>query len=121
MTRRTHSSNHNRNDYNAASIEVLKGLEPVKRRPGMYTDTSRPNHLAQEVIDQDIDRDLQVDGAWLLSLCAEDLGDIDEARKALRMILRRWPKSAIVPDARKRVAELNMRIWKKRMGNPKTQ
>jgi topoisomerase-4 subunit B len=41
--------------YNAASIEVLKGLEPVKRRPGMYTDTSRPNHLAQEVIDNSVD------------------------------------------------------------------
>ena len=36
--------------YNAADIEVLSGLDPVKRRPGMYTDTSRPNHLAQEVI-----------------------------------------------------------------------
>ena len=45
----------NANDYNAASIEVLKGLEPVKRRPGMYTDTSRPNHLAQEVIDNSVD------------------------------------------------------------------
>ena len=33
--------------YNAADIEVLSGLEPVKRRPGMYTDTTRPNHLAQ--------------------------------------------------------------------------
>ncbi len=41
--------------YNAASIEVLKGLEPVKRRPGMYTDTQRPNHLAQEVIDNSVD------------------------------------------------------------------
>ena len=37
--------------YNAADIEVLSGLDPVKRRPGMYTDTTRPNHLAQEVID----------------------------------------------------------------------
>ena len=36
--------------YNAADIEVLSGLDPVKRRPGMYTDTSRPNHLAQEVL-----------------------------------------------------------------------
>jgi len=41
--------------YNAADIEVLSGLEPVKRRPGMYTDTSRPNHLAQEVIDNSVD------------------------------------------------------------------
>ena len=37
--------------YNAEDIEVLYGLDPVRRRPGMYTDTSRPNHLAQEVID----------------------------------------------------------------------
>ncbi|MFZ5663188.1 MAG: DNA topoisomerase IV subunit B [Pseudomonadota bacterium] len=44
--------------YNAADIEVLSGLEPVKRRPGMYTDTSRPNHLAQEVIDNAVDEAL---------------------------------------------------------------
>ena len=43
------------NQYDAASIEVLTGLEPVKKRPGMYTDTSRPNHLAQEVIDNSVD------------------------------------------------------------------
>ncbi len=42
-------------NYDAASIEVLTGLEPVRRRPGMYTDTSRPNHLAQEVIDNSVD------------------------------------------------------------------
>ena len=41
--------------YKADSIEVLEGLEPVKKRPGMYTDTSRPNHLAQEVIDNSVD------------------------------------------------------------------
>lgn len=41
--------------YNAQSIEVLTGLDPVRRRPGMYTDTSRPNHLAQEVIDNSVD------------------------------------------------------------------
>ena len=41
--------------YNAADIEVLSGLEPVRKRPGMYTDTSRPNHLAQEVIDNSVD------------------------------------------------------------------
>ncbi len=45
----------NRETYTAESIEVLNGLEPVKRRPGMYTDTSRPNHLAQEVIDNAVD------------------------------------------------------------------
>ena len=41
--------------YDARSIEVLKGLDPVKRRPGMYTDTSSPNHLAFEVIDNSVD------------------------------------------------------------------
>jgi len=44
--------------YNAADIEVLSGLEPVKRRPGMYTDTSRPNHLVQEVVDNSVDEAL---------------------------------------------------------------
>ncbi|NOQ17002.1 MAG: DNA topoisomerase IV subunit B, partial [Methyloprofundus sp.] len=41
--------------YNAAAIEVLSGLDPVRKRPGMYTDTTRPNHLAQEVIDNSVD------------------------------------------------------------------
>ena len=41
--------------YDAASIEVLAGLDPVRRRPGMYTDTTRPNHLAQEVVDNSVD------------------------------------------------------------------
>ncbi len=41
--------------YDAASIEVLSGLDPVRKRPGMYTDTTRPNHLAQEVIDNSVD------------------------------------------------------------------
>lgn len=45
-------------DYNAEAIEVLTGLEPVRKRPGMYTDTTRPNHLAQEVIDNSIDEAL---------------------------------------------------------------
>jgi topoisomerase-4 subunit B len=44
-----------RGSYDASSLEVLKGLDPVRRRPGMYTDISRPNHLAQEVIDNAVD------------------------------------------------------------------
>jgi topoisomerase-4 subunit B len=44
--------------YRAEDIEVLTGLEPVKRRPGMYTDTTRPNHLAMEVIDNSVDEAL---------------------------------------------------------------
>ncbi|MCL2918434.1 DNA topoisomerase IV subunit B [Shewanella litorisediminis] len=46
------------NQYNSDAIEVLNGLEPVKRRPGMYTDTTRPNHLGQEVIDNSVDEAL---------------------------------------------------------------
>ena len=44
-----------KNAYTGASIEVLKGLEPVRRRPGMYTDTATPNHLGMEVIDNSVD------------------------------------------------------------------
>ncbi|MGR2740315.1 DNA topoisomerase IV subunit B [Billgrantia sp. Q4P2] len=44
--------------YSASSIEVLSGLDPVRKRPGMYTDTTRPNHLAQEVIDNSVDEAL---------------------------------------------------------------
>jgi topoisomerase-4 subunit B len=44
--------------YTASDIEVLSGLDPVRRRPGMYTDTSRPNHLAHEVIDNSVDEAL---------------------------------------------------------------
>ena len=45
--------------YLAADIEVLSGLEPVRRRPGMYTDTTRPNHLAHEVIDNSVDEAIE--------------------------------------------------------------
>ncbi|MEJ2680418.1 MAG: ATP-binding protein, partial [Gammaproteobacteria bacterium] len=44
--------------YTAEDIEVLSGLDPVRRRPGMYTDTTRPNHLAQEVVDNSVDEAL---------------------------------------------------------------
>ena len=45
-------------EYTSGSIEVLTGLDPVRRRPGMYTDTSRPNHLVQEVVDNSVDEAL---------------------------------------------------------------
>lgn len=45
--------------YNAESIEVLSGLEPVQRRPGMYTDTTNPNHLAREAIDNSVDEAME--------------------------------------------------------------
>ena len=42
-------------NYDASSLEVLTGLEPVRKRPGMYTETDRPNHLAHEVVDNSVD------------------------------------------------------------------
>jgi topoisomerase-4 subunit B len=45
-------------NYEAVDIEVLQGLEPVRRRPGMYTDTTRPNHLVAEVVDNSVDEAL---------------------------------------------------------------
>ena len=43
------------NNYVASDIEILSGLDPVKRRPGMYTDTSKPNHLINELIYNRVD------------------------------------------------------------------
>ena len=45
-------------EYISESIEVLSGLEPVRKRPGMYTDTSNPNHLIAEVVDNSVDEAL---------------------------------------------------------------
>mgnify|MGYP003325906168 CR=1 FL=1 len=47
-----------KNSYDAGAIEVLSGLDPVRKRPGMYTDTSNPNHLIQEVLDNSVDEAL---------------------------------------------------------------
>ena len=58
--------------YDAASIEVLAGLDPVRKRPGMYTDTSRPNHLAQEVIDNSVDEALAGQASRLSVIVHED-------------------------------------------------
>jgi topoisomerase-4 subunit B len=52
------AANPNTSRYGADEIEVLSGLDPVRKRPGMYTDTTRPNHLAQEVIDNSVDEAL---------------------------------------------------------------
>jgi TolA-binding protein len=68
--------------------------------------------LANSVIEQNIDKELQDDAAWLLSQCYEDLGNLDEARNVLRMLMRRWPRSPLFPDALKHLGELNVRGWK---------
>src|SRR5690625_7715578 len=60
------------NAYQASDIEVLQGLEPVKRRPGMYTDTTRPNHLVVEVIDNAVDEALAGHAKMLGVILHED-------------------------------------------------
>ena len=69
-------------NYQADAIEVLKGLEPVRRRPGMYTDTSRPNHLGQEVIDNSVDEALAGHARSIQVILHEDqsLEVIDDGR-----------------------------------------
>lgn len=59
-------------NYTAEAIEVLNGLEPVQRRPGMYTDTSRPNHLAQEVVDNSVDEVIAGHASTIIVTLHED-------------------------------------------------
>ncbi|HEY7864903.1 MAG TPA: ATP-binding protein, partial [Psychromonas sp.] len=68
--------------YNSDSIEVLNGLDPVRHRPGMYTDTSRPNHLGQEVIDNSVDEALAGHAATIQVILHQDqsLEVIDDGR-----------------------------------------
>ncbi|WP_354623308.1 DNA topoisomerase IV subunit B [Psychromonas sp. MME2] len=70
------------NQYNSDSIEVLNGLDPVRHRPGMYTETSRPNHLGQEVIDNSVDEALAGHATSIQVILHEDqsLEVIDDGR-----------------------------------------
>ena len=64
---------------------------------------------ASAVMEQNIDKDLQDDAAFLLSQCAEDIGNYEDAKNALRTLLRRWPRSSFSQDASRRLSELNLR------------
>ncbi len=68
--------------YTADAIEVLSGLDPVRKRPGMYTDTTRPNHLAQEVIDNSVDEALAGHARSIQVILHEDqsLEVVDDGR-----------------------------------------
>jgi len=68
--------------YNAEAIEVLAGLDPVRKRPGMYTQTERPNHLAQEVIDNSVDEAMAGHARHIVVTLFEDqsLEVIDDGR-----------------------------------------
>jgi topoisomerase-4 subunit B len=68
--------------YSAESIQVLSGLDPVRRRPGMYTDTVRPNHLVQEVVDNSVDEALGGHAREIeVTLCADGVIEVvDDGR-----------------------------------------
>ena len=72
--------------------------------------------LAQQVVDQTIDRDLQDDALLLYARASEDLNDIDEARGALRTYLRRWPHSAESIPVRRHLADLTRRVIRGQIG-----
>ncbi len=80
--------------YNAADIEVLTGLEPVQRRPGMYTDTTRPNHLAQEVIDNAVDEAL-AGHASQVDVIVHDDGSVEVADDGRGMPVDIHPEEGI--------------------------
>ena len=66
-------------NYNAASIEVLHGLDPVRKRPGMYTDVSTPNHLLQEVLDNSVDEALAGTCRFIrVQLCADGWIEVED-------------------------------------------
>ena len=73
---------------------------------------ARAKDLAAEVAEQTVDRDLQDDALLLFADCAESLGEIDEARAALRTYMRRWPHGAFAVDVRHRLADLNRRVMR---------
>jgi TolA-binding protein len=73
--------------------------------------------LAQQVVDQTIDRDLQDDALLLYARASEDLDDIDEARSALRTFLRRWPRAAESVAVRRHLADLNRRVMRGQIGS----
>lgn len=130
--------------YDASDIEVLTGLEPVRKRPGMYTDTARPNHLALEVIDNGVDEavagfatrldvTLHKDGS--VSVCDDGRGmpvDVhpEEKISGVELILTRLHAGAKFSDKNYRYAgglhgvgvsvvnalSKNLEVWIKRGG-----
>lgn len=66
--------------------------------------------FAQQVVEQNIDRDLHDQATLLLADCHEELGDLHAARDELRTLLRRWPRSSLVPETRRKLRDLNQRI-----------
>jgi TolA-binding protein len=66
---------------------------------------------AQQVADQTTDVALQADGWWLVALCARDIGDLDTARDALKLLIKKWPRSALSRDARPLLREVTREAY----------
>lgn len=99
----------------AAHIPAVKlQLARAFRRLGRHAEA---RVLAQQVVDQTINRELQDDALLLYSAASEDLEDIDEARDALRTFLRRWPRGAESVSVRRHLADLNRRVMRGEIGN----
>lgn len=86
----------------AVKYELARALRHLDRH-------AEARVLAQQVVEQTIDRELQDDALLLYARCSEDLNDIDEARNALRTYLRRWPRAAEARSVRQHLAELTRR------------
>ena len=67
--------------------------------------------FAQQVADQTTDPTLQPDGLWLVALCARDLDDLDTARDALKLLIKKWPRSALSRDARPLLREVTREAY----------
>ncbi|MCA9607549.1 MAG: tetratricopeptide repeat protein [Myxococcales bacterium] len=105
-----------RQKEDAAHIPGVKlQLARALRRLGRHAEA---RVLAQQVVDQTIDRELQDDALLLYAAASEDLEDIDEARNALRTFLRRWPRGAESVSVRRHLADLNRRVMRGEVGHP---
>ena len=66
---------------------------------------------AQQVADQTTDSALQPDGWWLVALCSRDIDDLDTARDALKILIKKWPRSALSPEARPLLREVTREAY----------
>jgi TolA-binding protein len=97
----------------AVKLELARALRHLGQ-------DARAKDLAAEVAEQTVDRDLQPDALLLFAECAEVLGEVDEARAALRTYLRRWPHGAYAVDVRRQLADLNRRVMRGDLHRPAT-
>ena len=97
----------------AVKLELARALRHLGQ-------DARAKDLAAEVAEQTVNRELQPDALLLFAECAEALGEIDEARAALRTYMRRWPHGAFAVDVRHQLADLNRRVMRGDLHRPAT-